>query len=69
MDYGTCTEEGILAPVVGVIGSIQAVEAIKVLGGWGETLCGRLLLLDATSMSVQTIKLAKDPACPVCSSQ
>ena len=65
-NYETCSEEGVLAPVVGVIGSIQAVEAIKVLVQAGESLCGRLLLLDGESMILQTVKLPKDPACPVC---
>lgn len=66
-DYETCAAEGILAPVVGVIGTLQAVEAIKVLTGVGETLCGRLLLFDAVAMVFQTLKLPKDPGCPVCS--
>ena len=68
-NYETCAQEGILAPVVGVIGSIQAVEAIKVLLGLSETLCGRLMLLDGASMVFQTVKLSKDPSCPVCSGQ
>ena len=62
----TCTQTGVLAPVVGIIGSIQAVEAMKVLMGIGETLTGRLLLLDAMTMEWRTLKLRKDPACPVC---
>ena len=62
----TCPAEGILAPVVGIIGSIQALEAVKVLGGLGRTLCGRLLLVDALSMECHTIRLPKDAACPVC---
>ncbi len=62
-----CSENGVLAPVVGIIGSIQATEAIKVLGNLGETLDGRLLLLDAMSMEWRSLKLKKDPACPVCS--
>ncbi len=66
-EYETCAAEGILAPVVGVIGTIQAVEAIKVLVGVGETLCGRLLLFDGNAMEFQTVRLPKDPQCPVCS--
>lgn len=62
----TCAQTGVLAPVVGVIGSIQAVEAIKVLTGLGETLDGRLLLLDAARMEWRTMKTRRDPACPVC---
>ncbi len=61
-----CSENGVLAPVVGIIGSIQATEAIKVLTGIGETLHGRLLLLDAQHMELRSLKLKKDPACPVC---
>ena len=62
----SCSENGVLAPVVGIIGSIQATEAIKVLTGVGETLHGRLLLLDAQHMEWRSLKLKKDPACPVC---
>lgn len=62
----TCSENGVLAPVVGVIGSIQATEAIKVLVGIGDTLSGRLLLWDAMTMEWRSLKLRKDPACPLC---
>ena len=62
----SCSENGVLAPVVGIIGSIQSTEAIKVLTGVGETLHGRLLLLDAQHMEWRSLKLKKDPACPVC---
>ncbi len=62
-----CSEAGILAPTVGVIGSVQAVEVIKVLLGMGESLCGKLLLFDAHSLQWRTLRLPKDPACPVCS--
>ena len=62
----TCAQTGVLAPVVGVIGSIQAVEVIKVLAGIGETLDGRLLLLDALRMEWRTMKVRRNPACPVC---
>lgn len=62
----TCTATGILAPVVGIIGSIQATEAIKVLTGLGEPLFGRLLLLDAAAMEWRQVRLSADPACPVC---
>jgi adenylyltransferase/sulfurtransferase len=57
----------VLGPVVGIIGSIQATEAIKLLAGIGTDLCGRLLLLDAEVMRFNEIRLKKDPACPVCS--
>ena len=62
----SCSENGVLAPVVGIIGSIQATEAIKVLTSVGETLHGKLLLLDAQQMEWRSLKLKKDPACPVC---
>ena len=62
----TCTDNGVLAPVVGVIGSLQALEAIKVLLNLGETLCGRLLLFDALYSDWRSLTLRKDPACPVC---
>lgn len=62
----TCTLTGVLAPVVGIIGTVQATEAIKVLLGIGDTLDGRLLLLDAQNMEWRTLKLRHDPRCPVC---
>ncbi len=62
----TCTDTGVLAPLLGIIGSIQAMETIKLLIGVGETLTGRLLLLDALRMEWRSLKLRKDSACPVC---
>jgi adenylyltransferase/sulfurtransferase len=62
----TCSANGILAPVVGIIGSIQATEAIKVLAGLGEPLFGRLLLLDALAMEWRSLRLPADPHCPIC---
>jgi len=62
----SCSQTGVLAPLVGIIGSIQATETIKVLVNTGETLAGRLLVLDALSMEWRSIKLRKDPDCPVC---
>jgi adenylyltransferase/sulfurtransferase len=62
----TCTQTGVLAPVVGIIGSIQATEAIKVLLDIGERLEGRLLVLDALRMEWRTMRLRKDPKCPIC---
>lgn len=61
-----CSESGVLGPVVGVIGSIQATEAIKLILGIGRSLQGRLLLLDAMEMQFRTINLRRDPRCPVC---
>lgn len=62
----TCSETGVLAPVPGIIGSIQAVETLKVLLDIGATLTGRLLLLDALAMEWRSLRLKRDPACPVC---
>jgi len=61
-----CAVMGVFAPLTGIIGTIQAAEALKLLTGAGETLNGRLLLLDALSMEWRSIKLAKDPLCSVC---
>lgn len=62
----TCSENGVLAPIVGIIGSLQALEALKVLLGLGETLCGRLVIFDGTVHDWRTLKLRRDPHCPVC---
>lgn len=64
----SCSENGVLAPVVGVLGSLQALEAIKVLLDLGETLDGKLLVFDAMSMEWRTMNLRKDPNCPACKS-
>ena len=62
----SCSNNGVLSPVVGIIGSIQATEAIKVLLNMGESLDGKLLMFDAFQMEWRTLKLKKDPCCPVC---
>ncbi len=62
----SCSENGVLAPLVGVIGSLQAAEAIKTLLNIGSTLNGRLLLVDLMNMEFRTVKLRRDPQCPVC---
>jgi molybdopterin/thiamine biosynthesis adenylyltransferase/rhodanese-related sulfurtransferase len=62
----SCAEGGVLGVLPGIIGSIQALEAIKWILGTGETLAGRLLLLDALTMKTREIALRKDPACPAC---
>lgn len=62
----TCSEAGILSPVVGLIGSIQATEALKVLTGVGETITGRLLLIDAATMSFNSFKINQNQQCEVC---
>ncbi|MCB5185449.1 molybdopterin-synthase adenylyltransferase MoeB [Methylobacillus gramineus] len=61
-----CAENGVFAPLVGMIGTTQAAEAMKLLLGLGKSLQGRLLLLDVQTMDWRTLKLSKDPACPVC---
>jgi len=62
----SCAEGGVLGVLPGLIGTIQATEGIKLLLGIGETLVGRLLLVDALSMKFRTVKLRKDPDCPMC---
>ena len=64
----SCTENGVLAPMVGVIGSLQALEAVKHLAGYGDSLLGRLLLVDGSSMQVREVRLKRNPGCPHCSS-
>jgi adenylyltransferase/sulfurtransferase len=63
----SCSETGVLAPLVGVIGSLQALETIKVLTGTGDALDGRLLIFDAKTLEWQEVALHRDPNCPVCS--
>lgn len=62
----SCAEGGVLGILPGTIGTMQATEAIKMLLGIGEPMIGRMMLYDALDMSFQTIKLRKDPNCPVC---
>lgn len=62
----TCSEAGVLGPLVGLIGSLQALEALKMLAGFGESLIGRLLLVDALSSRFRELKIRRDPACKVC---
>jgi molybdopterin/thiamine biosynthesis adenylyltransferase len=61
-----CAENGVFAPLVGMIGTTQAAEAMKLLLGLGESLQGRLLMLDIQAMEWRSIKLNRDPACKVC---
>ncbi|MEM7465373.1 MAG: molybdopterin-synthase adenylyltransferase MoeB [Pseudomonadota bacterium] len=63
----TCSQTGVVAPLLGIIGSVQALETIKVITGAGNDLSGRLLLLDALAMEWHTMRFKKDPKCPVCS--
>ena len=62
----TCSENGVMAPMVGIIGSIQALEVIKLLTDTGETLAGKLLISDGLHQEWRSMKLRKDPPCPVC---
>ena len=62
----TCSQNGVLAPVAGIVGAIQATETLKVLAGVGTTLAGRLLIIDALDMRFRTMQLTRDPACPIC---
>ena len=62
-----CADNGVFAPLVGMIGTAQAAEVLKLILNVGETLQGRLLLLDALTAEWRTIKLARDPKCTVCS--
>ena len=61
-----CATMGVFAPLVGIVGATQAAEALKLIAGVGETIAGRLLLLDAYSMRWRDVRIARDPACAVC---
>lgn len=61
-----CAENGVAAPLVGIVGSIQAMEAIKVVADVGDTLTGYVLYLDAKRMELRKLKLSRDPNCPTC---
>jgi adenylyltransferase/sulfurtransferase len=62
----SCAEGGVLGVLPGVIGVIQATEAVKLIAGIGEPLIGRLVLYDALEMRFREVRLRKDPACPIC---
>jgi adenylyltransferase/sulfurtransferase len=61
-----CVENGILAPVAGVMGSLQALQAIKVVLNLGEQLVGKLMIIDALDLTFRNIKISKDSACKIC---
>ncbi len=63
----SCSESGVLSPLVGIIGTMQALEAIKIVAGIGNTLVGRLMIFDALYSEWRTMRLRKDPACACCS--
>ncbi|ANE57580.1 molybdopterin-synthase adenylyltransferase [Methylomonas sp. DH-1] len=62
-----CARNGVVAPITGIVGSMQALETIKLITGIGEPLTGRLLMLDGLAMEWRTLRLKKNPACPTCS--
>ncbi|WP_337153814.1 molybdopterin-synthase adenylyltransferase MoeB [Pseudomonas protegens] len=62
----TCSEAGVLGPLVGTVGSLQALEALKLLAGFGEPLVGRLLLIDALGTRFRELRVKRDPGCSVC---
>jgi molybdopterin/thiamine biosynthesis adenylyltransferase len=57
---------GIFSPLVGIIGSIQAAQALQILIGFGESLVGRMLLWNAKFTNIDEIRIARNPECPVC---
>jgi molybdopterin/thiamine biosynthesis adenylyltransferase len=65
-DAETCAAVGVVGALAGVIGSVMALEAVKVLTGAGEPLTGRLLIYDALAAEARTVRIGADPQCPVC---
>jgi molybdopterin/thiamine biosynthesis adenylyltransferase len=61
-----CSQMGVLAPLTGAIGAMQAMEAIKLLAGFGDSLSGRLQIFDANSAEWRSVRVRKDPRCAVC---
>ena len=61
-----CATMGVFAPLVGIIGAMQAAEALKLLAGIGESLAGRLQMLDAKAAEWRSVRVKRDPACKVC---
>ena len=61
-----CAVMGVFAPLTGIVGSIQAAEALKLLTGIGDNLCGRLLLIDMLGAEWRSVRFSRDPECPVC---
>ncbi|MDQ8021811.1 MAG: molybdopterin-synthase adenylyltransferase MoeB [Moraxellaceae bacterium] len=61
-----CAVMGIFAPLTGIVGSLQAAEALKLIAGCGEPLVGRLLIIDGLSMNLRTVRYGRDPGCAVC---
>lgn len=63
-----CATMGVFAPLVGIIGTVQAAEALKIASGMGSTMAGRLLMLDGRDLRWSDIRMARNPQCPVCGS-
>ena len=61
-----CAVMGVFAPLTGIVGTMQAAEALKLLGGFGRPATGRLLLIDSRTLQIDSVTLARDPHCPVC---
>ncbi|MEQ1738934.1 MAG: molybdopterin-synthase adenylyltransferase MoeB [Methyloglobulus sp.] len=61
-----CATNGVIAPITGIVGSIQALEAMKIILNAGESLTGRLLLIDGLTMNIKTMRFKKNPGCPIC---
>ena len=62
----TCSEAGVVGPLVGLVGSLQALEALKLLAGFGDPMVGRLLLIDALGTRFRELRVKRDPLCAVC---
>jgi adenylyltransferase/sulfurtransferase len=61
-----CATMGVFAPLTGIVGTMQAAEALKIAGGFGTPMTGQLLLIDTRTMSIDRIRVPRDPGCPVC---
>ena len=66
VDEVRCAEMGVFAPLTGIVGTMQAAEALKLLGGFGTPAIGRLLMIDARTLDIDRIRVPRDPECPVC---
>ncbi len=65
----SCADVGVFSPLLGIIGSIEAGETLKLITGMGETLVGRVLTLDTWNMEIRSLRLNRDPACPICATR
>jgi molybdopterin/thiamine biosynthesis adenylyltransferase len=64
-----CSVMGVFAPVTGIVGTLQAAEALKLAAGCGEPMVGRFMMLDVLTMSMRTVRVPRDPHCPVCAAR